>query len=79
MHLHRLWDNENECKKQSYQIEGNNSFKRLDIFSSLLHFIWYNEYFEIILKENERIIFYVKDFLEKINFLWNFKWMLFKE
>ena len=46
MHVHRLWDNENECNKQCYQIEGNISFKRLDIFSNLLHFILCNKSFK---------------------------------
>ena len=53
MHLHRLWDNENECKNQCYQIEDNDYFKRLDILSNLLHFILCNEYFQKILKRNE--------------------------
>ena len=79
MHVHRLWDNENKCNKQCYQIEGNISFKRLDIFSNLLHFVSYNKFFKKILKENEKKTIFVKDFSEKINFLSNFKWILFKE
>ena len=54
MHVDRLWDNENECNKQCYQIEGNISFKRLDIFSNLLHFISCNKIFKNILKDNEK-------------------------
>jgi len=79
MHVHRLWDNENECNKQCYQIEGNISFKRLDIFSNLLHFILCNKSLKIILKKNEKKIFFVKDFLKKKKILSNFKWILFKE
>ena len=54
MHVDRLWDNENECNKQCYQIEGNISFKRLDISSNLLHFISCNKIFKNILKDNEK-------------------------
>ena len=69
MHVHRLWDNENECNKQCYQIEGNISFKRIYIFSNLLHFISYDKFLKNILKENEKKKNFVKDFFEKINFL----------
>ena len=79
MHVHRLWDNENECNKQCYQIEGNISFKRLDIFSNLLHFILCNKSLKKILKKKGKKIFFVKDFLKKKKILSNFKWILFKQ
>ena len=72
MHVHRLWGNENECKKQRYQIKGNNSFQRLDILSTLLHFISSNIFFQKILKHNKRENIFVKDFLERRNFQSNF-------
>ena len=68
MHVHRLWDNENECNKQCYQIEGNISFKRLDIFSNLLHFISYYNIFKKILKENEEKNIFCKGFFRKNKF-----------
>ena len=76
MHVHRLWDNENECNKQCYQIEGNISFKRLDIFSNLLHFILCNKSLKKILKKNEKKNIFCKGFFEKkknsIKFQMNF-------
>ena len=79
MHVDRLWNNENECNKQCYQIEGNISFKRLDIFSNLLHFISYDNFFLNIERKWKKKVFCLKDFFGKINFLSNFKWILFKE
>ena len=78
MHVHRLRDNENECNKQCYKIGANIFFRWLNISSNLLNFILSNKSFKISFEKLKQKIFSLMDFFRKINFLSNFKCILFK-
>ena len=72
VHIHRLWDNENKCSKQCYQIRANIFYKTLNVARELLNCVLLSLFEQVALI---KIRFYV---VPSVDIIPNFKPIFFR-